>query len=394
MMQIVIPIVLLLGGIGVLILIARELDQVKKRKLAGILFALLCILFIISQLSYLLYPTTRYKNFGGLFGFCMSQWSFWLVGFYFLIIPALFAYLGYVFLLKTDKPISIRLLFFIPVGIIVDTMLSLFLKLTIAGISAGGTLGTLICTFLLNYFGHIGTYFILLFGTVIILFMVVREKIWTRRKVFVSDIKQKPVIPRKEKKKKPVLKEEKTTTTIPRHRDVPEIDFRTEFLTILQEPTDEYGVDKATLQQEAEVLTNRLAEFDVAGKVVGIESGPVISRFEFQPAPGVKVNRISNLDNDLALALKATRIRVVAPIPGKSAVGIEVPNKERSLVFLKKGLVDDDFSKKRSPLGIVLGEDITGSPVNDDISTMPHMLIAGTTGSGKSVCINTKTCVF
>jgi S-DNA-T family DNA segregation ATPase FtsK/SpoIIIE len=392
MVNTIVPIVLICSAIGVLFFIAKELDPKKKRRLGGIIFLLLCVLFLISQLSYLSHPGERYKNFCGIFGHYSSLATFWLVGFYFLVIPLLLGYLGYLYLFKSDKKISISLLFSIPIGIIVDAFLSLFVKYQVSGVSAGGHLGSVISTFLLNYFGSVGTYLILFFGVVIVLFMMTKKKLFSR--IITTDttstLKQKEKKKKtRETKKKQTGKQDNAAQTATTRKPPPQLDFTAEFLSILQEAPEDYGVNKETLKKESEILTNRLAEFDVAGKVTNVESGPVISRFEFEPAPGVKVNRIANLDNDLALALKATRIRVVAPIPGKSAVGIEVPNRERSLVCLKKGILDSTFENNPSPLGIVLGEDITGKPVVDDIATMPHMLIAGTTGSGKSVCINT-----
>jgi S-DNA-T family DNA segregation ATPase FtsK/SpoIIIE len=324
------------------------------------------VLFLISQISYLLYPIENYRNFGGLFGYYSSLWIFWLIGLYFLIIPCLLGYLSYIYLFKSEKGITIQILYFIPVGIIIDTLFSLFIKLNIGKISAGGTLGSIITKFLLDFFGHVGTYLILVVGIVIILFMMMKEKIF--RRVEVSEtgiIKEKPIREKKEKKEPEHKKDEKKYVPIDKvKKTISEIDFKAEYLNILQEPPKNYGYNKDALKKEAELLTSRLAEFDVAGSIVGIESGPVISRFEFKPAPGVKVNRIA-------------------------AVGIEVPNRERSLVCLKTGILDKNFENNPSPLAIVLGEDITGKPVIDDISTMPHMLIAGTTGSGKSVCINT-----
>jgi S-DNA-T family DNA segregation ATPase FtsK/SpoIIIE len=388
MTSVIVPIALIIVAIGVLLFIAKELDPVKKRKLSGILFFLLCILFTVSQISYIINPLERYKNFGGVFGYYSSAWIFWLVGLYFLIIPCILAYLGYVFLFKPDKKLTTTLLYFVPIGIIVDTLFALFIKAYINNIGPGGKFGAIVSKFLIAYFGKFGTYLILGFGVITVAFMMVKKRILPK-----PDLK-KIIKKRTEPVKKPVpgkKPKEKTATPTEQltRKPVASIDFKTAYLEILQEPPDDYGLDKKALENEAEVLSSRLAEFDVQGKVVNVESGPVISRFEFEPAPGVKVNRIASLDNDLALALKATRIRVVAPIPGKSAVGIEVPNRERSIVCLKKGIIDSTFESNPSPLSIVLGEDITGRPVNDDISQMPHMLIAGTTGSGKSVCINT-----
>lgn len=386
----IVPIALLIIAIGVLLFIAKELDPPKKRKLSGIIFFLLCILFVISQISYLINPLERFRNLGGLFGFYSSAWTFWLVGFYFFIIPCILAYLGFVFFFKPEKRITTVLLYFVPVGVIVDAIFALFLKLSVNNIGAGGTFGSIVNTFLINYFGRLGTYLILGFGIIIVVFMIVKKNIFPKRKprderVIVEKLKK---VKKPKKETKPKEKDEPSTST-KITEPPPKIDFKTAYLEILQESSEDYELDKKALETEATVLVNRLAEFDVQGKVVNVESGPVISRFEFEPAPGVKVSRIANLGKDLALALKATRIRVVAPIPGKSAVGIEVPNRERSLVCLKKGIISSEFQDNPSPLGIVLGEDIIGQPVIDDLSLMPHMLIAGTTGSGKSVCINT-----
>jgi S-DNA-T family DNA segregation ATPase FtsK/SpoIIIE len=166
---------------------------------------------------------------------------------------------------------------------------------------------------------------------------------------------------------------------------------RQEFLGMLRAPTkeDEPVKDQAEAVQEAESLLSKLREFGIDGTISSIYSGPVITRFELAPAPGVKIQRIEALTDDLALSLKAERIRILAPIPGKSAVGIEIPNRERKMVCLRQILTSPSFNNLVSPLGFALGQTITGEPHCADLSTMPHVLIAGTTGSGKSVCINT-----
>lgn len=147
--------------------------------------------------------------------------------------------------------------------------------------------------------------------------------------------------------------------------------------------------DSKKLEENARTLELKLADFGVQGKVTGICPGPVITMYEYTPAPGIKISRITGLSDDLSMALKATSIRVVAPIPGKAAIGIELPNPQRELVSIRAVLDSDAFSSSPPPLTIALGQDITGQPVGANLAKMPHLLIAGATGTGKSVCINT-----
>ena len=143
------------------------------------------------------------------------------------------------------------------------------------------------------------------------------------------------------------------------------------------------------LDRLGDVLIQTLRTFKVEGQIAGRTTGPVVTQFEVVPAPGVKVNRIAALDADLALALRAPSIRIVAPIPGKGAVGVEVPNPEPETVYLRPLLETNAFQKARGTLPLALGRDLTGKPYVADLARMPHLLIAGATGSGKSICINT-----
>jgi hypothetical protein len=138
-------------------------------------------------------------------------------------------------------------------------------------------------------------------------------------------------------------------------------------------------------QRKAQELEKTLGHFDIEAKVIGITQGPVITRYELQPAPGVKLSRIVNLSDNIALSLSAPGVRIEAPIPGRSAVGIEIPNESREIVTL--GDVMDD-AEKRGELPLILGRDIGGRVITHDLTAMPHLLIAGATGSGKSVCVN------
>ncbi len=165
--------------------------------------------------------------------------------------------------------------------------------------------------------------------------------------------------------------------------DLPELDLLTQ----------EEHEDRAHMERELEalgqILVDKLGTFNVQCELGGRTTGPVVTQFEVIPAPGVKVNRIANLDADLALAMKAQSVRIVAPIPGKGAVGVEIPNPEASIVQLREILGAREYRKARGALPLGLGKDLTGRPYVADLAKMPHLLIAGATGSGKSVCINT-----
>jgi len=161
-------------------------------------------------------------------------------------------------------------------------------------------------------------------------------------------------------------------------------------LELLSDPSG--PVDRLTdeqLKTQSEVLTKALLNFGIEGKVTEVHPGPIVTMYEFEPAPGVKVARIVSLADDLALAMKAVSLRIVAPLPGKSVVGVEVPNPSRETVSLKEVVTSEAFTKSRSKLRLALGKDIFGKPVATDLKTMPHLLVAGATGAGKSVALNT-----
>jgi S-DNA-T family DNA segregation ATPase FtsK/SpoIIIE len=149
------------------------------------------------------------------------------------------------------------------------------------------------------------------------------------------------------------------------------------------------SVDHENLRQMSKLLEQKLDDFGVRGKVVTVLPGPVVTRFEFEPAPGIKINKVVNLSDDLALALRAMSIRIIAPIPGKAVIGIEVPNAKREIVVIKDVIVSAAFEKSKSKLTLAMGKDIVGNPIVADLETMPHLLIAGATGTGKSVALNT-----
>jgi len=160
-------------------------------------------------------------------------------------------------------------------------------------------------------------------------------------------------------------------------------------LDLLQKPpAAQLDVDEKTLKAKAQMLEHKIKEYGIEGRVTAVRPGPVISIYEFKPAPGVTVNRITKLDDDLALATEAERVRIVAPIPGRDVVGIEIPNKQRAPVALRSVLESREFWSDRHKLPVAIGKDTAGAPVVADLATMPHLLVAGATGSGKSVGVN------
>ncbi len=168
----------------------------------------------------------------------------------------------------------------------------------------------------------------------------------------------------------------------PRNFNLPELRF------LQKAPKTKRRINEAEIDRKIEELLSKLAQFKVEGDVVRTYTGPLVTTFEFKPAPNVKVSKILGLQDDLAMALSARTIRIQAPIPGRDVVGIEIPNEEVETIYLREILESKLFQKSRSPLTVALGKDIVGNPFIADIKKLPHLLVAGTTGSGKSVGIN------
>ncbi|WP_317854050.1 FtsK/SpoIIIE family DNA translocase [Chakrabartyella piscis] len=188
-------------------------------------------------------------------------------------------------------------------------------------------------------------------------------------------------------------------TAVPVMKEIPKTEVKSVAKEVLyiyppisllgRDPQSGGNQSKAEMLENAKKLESTLKSFGVEAKVIQINKGPTVTRYELSPSQGVKVSKIVNLADDIALNLAASGIRIEAPIPGKAAVGIEVPNKETQSVYLRTVVESDTFKNHPSKVAFALGEDITGQPVVTDIAKMPHLLIAGATGSGKSVCINT-----
>ena len=169
--------------------------------------------------------------------------------------------------------------------------------------------------------------------------------------------------------------------------------FQLPSFNLLKSPeTRHVDADNENLRMQSKLLEKKLEDFGVMGQVAEVSPGPVINTFEYKPATGIKINKVVNLTDDLALALRAASIRIVAPIPGKAVIGIEVPNAVREVVRLKEIVASGAFSKSKSKLTICLGKDIVGNPFVAELEKMPHLLIAGATGTGKSVALNSMIC--
>ncbi|SHK96301.1 DNA translocase FtsK [Desulfatibacillum alkenivorans DSM 16219] len=195
-------------------------------------------------------------------------------------------------------------------------------------------------------------------------------------------IKQAPEQPQPPSNAKNKATQQVFNFMIPGSYTLPDVDM------LDNPPPRPKGADAKNLEMQSRLLEKKLEDFGVQGRVSEVCPGPVITTFEYEPGPGVKINRIANLSDDLALALRAMSVRIVAPIPGKAAVGIEIPNMEREFVYFKELACSKEFESSKSRLTLCLGKDIEGNSCVADLAKMPHLLIAGATGSGKSVALN------
>ncbi|HDP16335.1 MAG TPA: DNA translocase FtsK [Candidatus Omnitrophica bacterium] len=387
------------------------------------------------------------RNYIGISGAYSAWFIFKLIGYSGFLLPLLFIVWGIGILAERfeQKPVLRSL------GIILlFCSSSAFLSLTasvsrVTSVERGGVLGLFLSKILLGYFGLAGGYIItVILGILALLvatdFLIVplisflfsrawdileslrkarpRKAATERRESFEARPRLRPAV-RVEKKENIFHPEPRQTKEMADKREMPEPsrvilpkpkpapkpapkkpikieprivgDYNLPTLDLLDtSPPESEKMLEEDLVSSAGILEDTLRDFGIETKVVDVSKGPVITRYELQPAPGVKVNRITALSDDIALTMKAATVRIVAPIPGKSAVGIEVPNQSSSLVFLREILESPEFQKKasKSKLAMALGKDISGKSVVADLGDMPHLLIAGTTGSGKTVCVN------
>ena len=420
----------------------------KKDLIVSIGLFVLALLLLAGMISYSPYdigfetstPNIHIRNYIGIIGAYTAWAIFKLIGYAGFFIPFLFVVWGIGILAerlterKTYRILGILFLF---------SASSAFFSLTarpdsVLMVQRGGLLGFLLTDrFLLDYLGAVGGYIVTISLSVLALlvateflilpvFSLLFMKLWAVADKIGKARKPKAAAAGYSKTEKPVsgprlrpaVKIDKKTQERGEGEEKPRInimpkppspkpksapvkavkveprvvgDYKLPSLELLNAPTHETGnIFGENLEESARILEDTLRDFGIESKVIDISKGPVITRYELQPAPGVKVNRITSLSDDIALTMKATTVRIVAPIPGKSCVGIEVPNADTSMVFLREILESSEFQKMAasSKLAMALGKDISGKCVVTDLGDMPHLLIAGTTGSGKTVCVN------
>jgi len=432
--------------------VRKFLGHPKAREIFGILFMALAILLLASLISfdasdpsffhYRGHLTGPVKNLGGNLGAHLAGDLFELLGTSSLLLPIYFFLFGWVIFWRKDLPCwGLKL-----AGLVLLLVcLSLLSGLLWAGIHlngfrldrAGGLLGEGLANLLLPSLGRFGLYLSALTGMLVSLILLsqrslpqlvsssfertarIRERfieLWESGKKMIerplrgqerattrtsTQFPKENAGPAEKKKEATALiseegieetEEEAEKEMAKTEAQMPPplaFGYRPPPLSLFENPpSGELTITPEELSSNSAILEQKLLDFGVEGKVTEVHPGPVITRYELEPAPGIKVNRIVNLADDLALALKALSVRIIAPIPGKAVVGVEIPNKNRAIVYLKEILSSSQFQNSPSWLSLTLGKDIAGNPYVVDLAGMPHMLIAGATGTGKSVFIN------
>ncbi len=409
----------------------------NRHEIQGVFFLALAIFLLISLVSYHSMDSSGntgssgdIQNFGGSIGAQLSDWLFQFFGYGAFLIPLMLVYRGILKFKPTPENTGTsNLLGSLLLLICFCSFLSL-LNLdhpdSNRGFLMGGVFGQLASQIFIPFFSTLGTLILVLTGLSVAIVLVFPAslldaliKSGTRlmgysvtsveppppqeQEINILDLKSSEIKPKKKEPKKTSLVKrgiQKLSESLSGKSKEVEPDYvRSNHgyqyppLSILEsQPQSLQPELRRDLVHNSRVLEEKLWNFGVEGQVTRVSPGPVITRYEFQPASGVKINKIVNLADDLALALKAMSVRIVAPIPGKDVVGIEVPNAKREIVYLKDILTSKEFRESKSKLTLALGKDTAGVPYVADLAKMPHLLIAGATGSGKSVCLNAIIC--
>jgi S-DNA-T family DNA segregation ATPase FtsK/SpoIIIE len=411
----------------------KQTEDKRIREIKGVVYLALSIFLLLCLFSY--HPQdpsfTRFvadgqvtHNFTGKFGSYIADSLIRLIGVSSFLLPLVFLLCSFIHFFRPEFNIAAnRFAGFFFLALSFAGLMSLFVRegFTIYGeqLRAGGLAGYGIIIFLLTYFNTAGTYIILfLIFIVSLIFTVEFSLVSTSQRLcqlaaalltagknrlasFFNFAFKDTKIGRSPQ---PVFEENLSATkkAKPKKPEQAHFDFTKNksdgkfqlppFTLLEESPQKDTRIKRDYLVTNSRILEKKLSDFGVEGRVVEVMPGPVITMYELEPAPGVKINKITNLADDLALALMAPSIRILAPIPGKNVIGIEIPNLKRDSVFLKDVLDNDAFLKSSLRLPIALGVDFVGTPVIADLTKMPHLLIAGTTGSGKSVALNAMIC--
>jgi S-DNA-T family DNA segregation ATPase FtsK/SpoIIIE len=350
------------------------------------------------------YEATEVKNLLGFLGSYLSDIMLQALGFTAYLIPLMLCVYG----LRKTFGVEKKHRFIITTGATIVLILSLSALLSlIFEESTGGIAGFLTTRLSLTVLSTTGSYLLFIpLVCVTLMFLVpfsIIDFIKIIRNVRIPSVdipfrKKHKVLPQIELQEKPLLKQSFKQESLPlTYQSEPKTrivrkaggDYELPHIDLLKDsPPSKSRPTKEDLLSSSSLLERKLLDFSIEGKVTHVSPGPVVTLFEFEPAPGIKINKVVSLADDLALTLKAESVRI-SPIPGKATLGIEVPNKEREDVFLKDILSADVFRRSSSKLTLALGKDIFGAPIVADLSRMPHLLIAGATGSGKSIYLNT-----
>lgn len=392
-----------------LVITIRDMDGRKKMVINGLIILFLSVLVFSSLLTYSPRGDLT-DNFGGIVGGVISESMYETFGILSYFLPVLFLLAAVALFMDKVKYVFYRVgglflwIFFIVLAVVsINPALSDVKK---------GEVGTVIGSFLISKLSFGGSVTLISFLVLLVIYIYLQPSVG---KINIGSLisklisKLKNLLPEKKEKAAPAKSEDREVrkfTKVEKPKPKPEKktrkekpgkldsyrknsgEFRERFLDALKEPVAVEWMTTETVNNYKDIIEGKLESFGITGKITGVLRGPVVSRFEFKPDLGIKLSKISNLANDLALALHAEKIRIIAPIPGKGVVGIEVPNKNRETVFLKDLIGNEAFQSSSSISYVPIGKNITGNPCYYSIANMPHLLIAGATGSGKSVFIN------
>src|SRR3989337_183379 len=395
---------------------SKEKKKGIKEEVIGIALLGVSLFAIISLLSYS--STNISSNWGGIVGGYTAWVLFKVVGYSAYLFPILIIILAREFLIRRE--FNFRLSIPISLLFLLVAFSGLLSSLIGNDILSGGVVGKYVCLLLWDYLGWTGTLIFLMamllcsiIFTTGISFVAIANKGYNlynqRSKAIKSEeseeqepaanpvlsVEQKPEVKRVDRPAiivPPVPKKQpKTKEPTQEHFEFLKAtgEFQLPPLSFLDNPPEKaQSLDEEALRTNSKILEKKLKDYGVDGQVIAVTPGPVVTMYEFEPAAGVKVASIVNLSDDLALAMRATSIRIIAPIPGKAVVGIEVPNVAKQKIYLREILESNVYSKSSSKLTFALGNDISGNPFVADLARMPHMLMAGATGAGKSVTLN------